>query len=441
MAASKFLRRTAKAVAWTAGLVVLVAVGAVVWFVMTVYPASDPYEGVLALTGATVLLGPELEPLSDATVLIEDGRIAAAGTDVEVPAGAEVIALNGATLMPGLIDAHVHFGAAGLESEPGPIAIAGIIVDTMRYFPERRRILLEHGVTTIRSLGDEHEWIVDGRRQLDSGELEGPRLFVAGPLFTTPGGHPVKTFGSDPEGDSVRLPDSPGEARRMVRALTRGDRKVDVIKVVQERGGAQLRLQPIDPEVLNAIVDEAHQHDTKVVAHWGDLQDLEEVLAAGVDALEHIDSRELLDGWPSGLVDRLVREDILLTPTLAVSAVKLDQAIMDQLQRRTGEFYAAGGRLVVGSDAGVPGVGFGSGVHDELARLVASGLTPRQALQAATVEAAGALGSDSIGVIEEGRAADLVVVDGDPLEEVAAAGKVMMVFRDGRMVVDRRDEG
>jgi imidazolonepropionase-like amidohydrolase len=101
-------------------------------------------------------------------------------------------------------------------------------------------------------------------------------------------------------------------------------------------------------------------------------------------------------------------------------------------------FHPAGGRVVVGSDAGMPGVAFGGGVHRELQLLVNSGLTPREALRAATSEAARVLGTDDIGVIEPGRAADLVVVGGNPRRQIRAVEDIVMVLRDGRIVVDHR---
>ena len=112
--------------------------------------------------------------------------------------------------------------------------------------------------------------------------------------------------------------------------------------------------------------------------------------------------------------------------------------VMQALRQRVNEFHAAGGRIAVGSDAARPGVRFGAGVHRELELLVESGLAPRQALQAATVDAARVLGTDHLGAVAVGRAADLLVVRGDPTTDIAAIREVGLVFRDGRLVVDRR---
>lgn len=427
---------------YASAAVAILVVAGIVFFFATLYRAGAAQAGYLALVGATVLAGEDLEPLGNGTVLIREGAIIQVGDaeDVDVPPEATVLDLSGYTLMPGLIDLHVHLGSSELEAgeRPGPMMFPRLVVDWMRFFPGRRRALLEHGVTTVRSLGDETEWVLEFRQLIRDGELEGPNIFAAGPIFTTPGGHPVATFGVEPDSDVVRLPSTAEAARTAVRELAGGDRGVDLIKVVQERGRPEYPLEPIRPEVLRAIVSEAHAHGLPVVAHWGTLEDLEDVLDAGVDGLQHLEPRGVLEGWPPRVLDELVGRDMPLSPTLAVVEVVIPPEIVRQLQRRVGEYRAAGGRVTVGSDSGMPGVPFGAGVHRELELLVDRGLTTRDALKGATSEAAKALRSDRIGAIAPGRAADLVAVAGDPLREIAAVRSVAMVFRDGRLVVDRR---
>ncbi len=426
----------------TFGAVAILVVAGIVFFFATLYRAGAAQEGDLALVGATVLVGEGLEPHRNGTVLIREGAIVQVGDaeDVDVPPEATVLDVSGYTLMPGLIDLHVHLGSPALEADqrPGAMMFPRLVADWMRFFPGRRRALLEHGVTTVRSLGDETEWVLEFRQSIRDGELEGPNIFAAGPIFTTPGGHPVATFGVEPDSGVVRLPSTAEAARAAVRELAGGDRGVDLIKVVQERGRPEYPLEPIRLEVLRAIVSEAHRHGLPVIAHWGTLEDLEDVLDAGVDGLEHLEARGVLGGWPPQILDELVGRDMPISPTLTVMAVVIPPEILRQLQRRVGEYRAAGGRVTVGSDAGMPGVPFGAGVHRELELLVGSGLTTRDALKGATSEAAKVLRSDRIGAIANGRAADLVAVAGDPLRDITAVRSVVMVFRDGRLVVDRR---
>ncbi len=418
---------------------VALAAAALSYYFATLYRAGPAQQGYLALTGATVLVGDDLEP-RQATVLIRDGTIIAVGAprEVDITASADVIDLRGYTLLPGLIDLHVHLGFPDTGGRRGLLSMPKLVADAVRFAPDQRRALLRHGVTTVRSVGDERAWITDLRRRIADGSLEGPRVFAAGPVFTTSNGHPVATFGIDAQSEAVRVPGSPAAARSAVRDLAASDEPVDLIKVVQERGRPRHRLQPIDPSVLTAIVDEAHTHGLPVTAHWGTPDDLEEVLAAGVDGLEHVEPRGVGDGWPSGALDSLVERSVSLTPTLTVSETALPPQTHRRLRERVGEFHAAGGRVVTGTDSPIRGVRFGSALHRELELLVDSGLSPRQALQAATSEAARALGADRLGAVAPGRVADLVVVDGDPLQDVTATRNVAMVFRDGRTVLDNR---
>jgi enamidase len=198
-------------------------------------------------------------------------------------------------------------------------------------------------------------------------------------------------------------------------------------------------LEPIPSNILNAIVTEAHNNSLPVTVHWGTLEDLEDALNAGVDGLEHLESRDLLEGWPKEPLALLVEHNIPITPTLVVMENVIPPETHQKLRQRVGEFHSAGGRIVVGSDAPINGVSFGAGVHRELELLVESGYTPQEALKAATSEASKVLRTDDIGAIETGRAADITVVNGNPLQDIKATQNVVMVFRNGRLVVDKRN--
>lgn len=438
------LWRLVRTVLYVLGSLLLLMIVVSVWLLATLYTPTPPQEGYLTLTGAKILSGEELEPQSSATLVIQDGIIIELGKDgeVELPPQSEIVDLSGYTVIPGLIDLHVHLATPDLKAgqQMGMLQMPGFFLDIMRLVPDKRRSFLNHGVTTIRDLGSEYEWIMDFRQQIRNGELEGPRLFVAGPMFTTEGGHPVVTIGVETTSDAVRLPSTPDEAHRMVRELAQGNRRVDVIKVIQDRGRDNFQMEPIPPDVLKAIVVEAHNQGLTVTAHWGTLEDLKDVPSAGVDELQHLEPRGVIEGWPEDQLKLLVERGVPISPTLAATEVVLPPEITQQLRERVREYYAAGGRVAAGSNAGMPGVPAGSGVHREIELLVKSGLPPQDALKAATSTAADVLHSSKIGAIEPGRTADLVVLNGDPIQDIQAIHNVVMVFRDGRLVVDRRNE-
>lgn len=433
-----FTRRRFLAVIGGTAAAVLTGSG---WFVTTRYPAAPDHVGVLAITGGTVLEGEQLCPIERGTVLVRDGHIAAVGPDreVAVPPGATWIDVGGAVVLPGLIDLHVHVGSPELErgEDFGARQLPGLVLDMVRHAPATRRALLEHGVTTVRSLGDDLAWIGELRELIETGELEGPRVFMAGPVITTRGGHPVVTLGVGADSDSVRLPTTAAAARRTVRELATDDAPVDLIKVVQERGRPDRPLEPLEPAVLRAIVEEAHDLGLPVTAHWGTLEDLDDVLAAGVDGLEHVEARGVLEGWPDEVLDQLVDGAVPIAPTLAVTESALDVDVHARLRDRVGELHAAGAWIVAGSDAGAPGVAFGAGLVRELELLVDAGLTPTESLRAATSDAARVLRAPQLGAIAVDRVADLLVVGGDPTVDISQLRRVRAVFRDGRLVVEK----
>lgn len=417
-------------------VLVLAVAALVIWVQSTTFRAGDPMAEPLVLTDVTALVGHDLKPLADAVVVVQDGTVTQVGpaAAVTVPDGAVLESLPGHTVLPGLIDSHVHLTAPGGE---GIGAIAGSVVEYLRYAGPRREAYLKHGVTSVRGMGDDPEWIRTLRRDVEQGELAGPRVFASGPVFTTPGGHPVATLGLGEQDASVRLPSTPEEARSMVRDLAGGDDPVDMVKVVHDRGDPDHRvLDPIPVPVLDAIVAEAHGHGTPVAAHWGTQADLEELLAAGVDALDHLEPRGVEDGWDEELMVRVVADDLTLAPTLVVVEPLLAPERLRVLQDRLAEYAGAGGRVVAGSDAPMNGVEFGEGLVRELELLVGAGLSPQEALRAATSTAAEVMGTEEAGVLEPGRPADLLIVRGDPMADIAAIRQVALVVREGTPVVD-----
>lgn len=431
------------------------AVGGTGAYYATRYSGSAPQSGWLALQQATALVGTDLEPVPGATVLVRDGQIVEIGAGVDVPDGAQIVDVSGATVLPGLIDMHTHLGFPDIDpgEEFGLGDYPGYLWDLARYLPDVRRTLLEHGVTTIRALGDERDLVLEMRDRIARGELEGPQMFCAGPVLTTPGGHPIATFGIPADSDAIRLPGSPEDARRIVTELAEADDVVDLIKIIHERGFADDPFDPHEAHVLRAIVETAHDYGLPVTAHCGATVDIQSALDAGVDGIEHLYLRDAVSTqaetretialeWPEGMLAQMVDGDVTLDPTL-IAVVERNAAqdpdmipSRDRIRERLVEAQQAGVRIIAGSDAAVPGIPFGAGLIEEIESISAAGLGEHEALKAATTHAAQALRSDQVGVLEAGRTADILVLAGDPLTDIGALRQVRSVYRDGRLVVD-----
>lgn len=418
-------------------LILLAVGGLLVLYQTTLYTAGAPHEGTRVITDARLLDGTGAEPVEPAKVVIRDDTIAAAGPAerIEAPDDAERVSANGMTVLPGLIDAHVHLGAPEVEEREDweELSVVSIIWDSMRMTPDKRRSYIEHGVTAIKSAGDSDEWILRVRDMVSEGELEGPRLVAAGPSLTARGGHPAGTIyeGIDRLIETAtRQIDEPSDARQKVAGVDELD--ADFVKAVLESGrrGSDREIPALAPRELEAVVDEAHERGLWVSLHWGASDEARTGLEAGVDALEHAGFEPMGDE----LARRIADGNVDFVPTLAVIEAVAPEAL-ETAKANTARVHEADGRIVAGSDAANPGVGFGDGLHRELELLVEAGLEPMEALRASTAEAAEHLRlGDELGAVEAGRNADLVAVDGDPLDDISAIREIRWVFRDGRWV-------
>jgi imidazolonepropionase-like amidohydrolase len=328
-------------------------------------------------------------PVPGQTVVAAGGLIERVGPagQVSPPPGALVVDGSGCTLLPGIVDAHVH-----LDFYPPAAVLAG-------------------GVTTVRDLG----WPA-GRlaalHEVAADPAASPRLLAAGQIVTVPGGYPTRAPWAPP--GTARPVDGTAEAVRAVAELAAAG--AAVIKVALDD-----RVGPTLPgPVLAAVVGAAAERGLAVTAHIGTAAEAAKALAAGVGELAHwpFDGHTL----PDALVDRLA-ESVVAVPTLHIDPSPA---------RRAGvrRFVARGGRVVYGTDLGNVGPPPAADV-EELRLLVEAGLTPGQAMAAATSVAAAHLGLAGTGRVAAGAWADLLLVEGDPLADLAALSRVRLVTRDG----------
>ncbi|MCC6504833.1 MAG: amidohydrolase family protein [Aquimonas sp.] len=381
-------------------------------------------------------------------VLIREGRIisvAAKAANSAAPADAQVIALDGMSVIPGLIDMHVH-----LDFDPRYSGYSGLQFNdrfwSVVMVPQAQRTL-QAGFTTVRNVGS-RDWNDVGLREaIDAGQLVGPRVVSAAYAFGATGGHCDETF--YPPSMAMRSPynaDSPEEGRKRVREIRKYG--AQVIKICATGGVFSRNTEPgqqqLHREEMAAIVDEAHMWGLKIAAHAHGTYGIRDAIAAGVDTIEHaslIDAKGIelalqhgtwlsMDIYNTDYTQSEGKKNGVLEDNL-----RKDREIADLQRENFRKAHKAGVRMVYGTDAGI----FPHGENaKQLAVMVRYGMTPLEAIQSATVNASEALASADVGVLETGRWADLVAVVGDPTQDVTLLEQIPVVIKGGEVVKDAR---
>jgi imidazolonepropionase-like amidohydrolase len=405
--------------------------------------AADP-QRTRAFTGARLFDGTG-GMVEDATLVVRDGRVVAAGAAVAVPPDAERVDLAGRFVMPGLVNAHGHVGATrGLRSGPELYTRQNVL--------DQLRLYARYGVTTVVSLGDDGDEGFRVRDEQETASLDRARLYVAGPVV-----------------DAI----TPEAARAQVAALAA--RRPDWVKIrVDDTLGTTPKMTPA---VYRAVIDDAHARGLRVAAHLFYLEDAQGLLAAGVDFIAHSVRDKPVD---PAFVAALAKRGTCLCPTLMreVSAFayadeppffadpfflkEADPAVVAELRSperrervranpasaryrealRTASLNLktlvdGGVPIAMGTDTGPPARFQGYFEHEELARMVEAGLTPTQALVAATSGAARCLGLTSAGRLEPGAWADFLVLRADPLADIRNTKSLESVWVAGNRVPPR----
>ena len=380
-----------------------------------------------------------------AILIGDDGRIQQVGqlASMQLPAGTKHIDLPGETLVPGLIDMHVHMnslaevgGYEGLKYTDSFWAAIG---------PYNAKKDIEAGFTTVRNVGSGGFDDVGLKQAIDGGWIVGPRIIPATYLLGATGGHCDDTNGLPPslgnkEGPGIVT--SPEQAREKVRWVHKYG--AEVIKICATGGvfslGDSVGAQQLTLEEMKAIADEAHMLGLKVAAHAHGDEGIHDAILAGIDTIEHAslasDATIQLAKQHGTWFDMDIYNDdyILATGTKnGTEQQSLDKEKMIGLKQRQTFQRAvkAGVKMIFGTDAGVYPHGDNG---KQFAKMVQWGMTPLQAIQAATLNASQALGRSDVGVIEPGRYGDLVAVRGDPLRDVTLLEHVDAVVKGGQLV-------
>jgi imidazolonepropionase-like amidohydrolase len=382
-----------------------------------------------AFTGATLIDGTGRAPIPNATVVVRDGRIVAAGpaNEVMIPSGVETIRLDGKIVIPGLINAHGHVNA-----------------------PSDLRTYAAYGITTVFSLGGEPPSVFAARDEQATPALDRARVFLAGPVLA---------------------PTTPAEARTQVAAAIA--QKVDIIKIrVDDNLGTT---QKMSPDVYAAVIDEAHKRGMRVASHLFYLADAKSLLAAGTDFVAHSIRDADVD---AEVIATLKSRGVCVSPTLmrevstfvyestpdffsdpfflahanaewvamlkeparqqamrASPAAQRYKVALEIASRNLKRLSDAGVPIAMGTDTGPTGRFQGYFELMELELMVKAGLTPRQALESATRGAARCMRLDrDLGTLERGKWADFVVLDGDPLANISNVRRISSVWIAGNKV-------
>ena len=418
-------------------------------------------ESPFAIHAGRLFDGTGAETQRDVLVVVSGERVTEVGpaAHVRIPDGAPVIDARDQTLLPGLIDAHVHllgsgdpgddaFSTGELTRSPADIAMKNY----------RHAVLnLEAGWTTVRDAASRGFTDIAVRNAINRGDLVGPRIWACGLGITSTAGHMDREKHLAP---GIHLPgpsavaDDPTEGRKAVRQNLRFD--VDFIKINASLTEHVRRYEgysapEMTKETMEAIIDEAHRHGRKVTAHCYGSEGATWAIEAGIDGIEH--GFYLSDEQLAMMAER----GTVLCPTLSVpgrfremgeKALPANTANLEAWRKKAvanawktvGRAKAAGVTIIAGTDAAMPYIRHGEAAY-ELEMLVEAGLTPLEALHAATGLAADALEFDGVGYVRPGAFADLVVVDGDPINDVSVLRdlqRVPLVIKGGRIVADRR---
>jgi len=380
---------------------------------MVGYSSAQGAETTLALINGTLIDGTGAEVVPDGVVVIRDGRIMAAGPrpKIKIPTDADTINVQGGTILPGFINTHVHAA----------------------YNEWTLKAWAQDGVTTVRDLGafGPYTPALFAKRNSLRANPKCSRLVAVGSFVNVKGGYPIVHWG----GHAVTVT-SPEEARQAVNKLI--DDGADVIKTAIESGYSFGRSgwPLLSPEEATALVETAHERGKPVTAHVTSARDLERALDAGVDEIAHM----VVDRLPEKFISRMVEAGTRWVPTIElwqgvsrIYPVSYGTMAINNLAM----FVEAGGEVALGTDyEGARNVNFDLGmpIH-EIEWMQEAGMTPMQIIVSATKNGARSCNLESeLGTLEAGKLADVLVVDGDPLDDVKVLTNTRLVLREGKSI-------
>jgi imidazolonepropionase-like amidohydrolase len=415
--------------------------------IMTLAAGPAAFARDMVIHAGVLIDGVSKAPRRQVSILIHDDRITDVQPGFVTPAAAEVLDLSNATVLPGLIDAHDHITMTSPRGSPAAFQVTHTPEDAAFVSAANARVTLMAGFTSVRDVGAETSVVVALKKAIAHGVVPGPRMWVAGfPLGPT-GGHGDPTNGFDPDLSNPRWAgttiDGPEEAVKAVRKLRQ--QGADLIKIMPSGGvlseGDDPNRQLMTNEEIKAVIDTAHGLGMKVAAHAHGKTAIDNASRLGVDSIEHgsfsdQESYAIMKAHGVYLVPTLlVAQTVydlarthpeMLNPTSVQKALDVAPVTL----RNLGAAYKAGVKIAFGTDT------TGYSPHGmnarEFALMVKAGMTPMDAIIAATGSAADLLGdSKDVGSVQPGRYADIIAVQGDPLADVTRLEHVFFVMKGG----------
>ena len=402
---------------------------------------SDAEEKTIAIHAGKLLDVQKGAVLADQTILIRGNKVLEVGSrgSVKIPEGAAWLDLSNQTVLPGLIDLHTHLTSP--HDIPTYESLAISVPREALYGATNAKRTLDAGFTTVRNLGAGGYSDVALRDAINAGELPGPRMQVSGPSIGITGGHcDNNLLPSEYQDKADGVADDPWEVRKKVREVIKYG--ADVVKFCATGGvlskGTDVGATQYTLEEMKAIIEEAHRLGRRVAAHAHGTQGILMAMDAGVDSVEHA---SLLNEEAISLAKK---KGIALSMNLYSSQYIIEEGEKNGVlpesvekarfvhEKRLQSFrraHEAGAWIVFSTDSGVYPHGQNA---KQFGLMVQNGMTPLEAIQAATIHAAKLLNwSDRIGSIEPGKFADLIAVEGDPLKDISVLGHVRFVMKDG----------
>jgi imidazolonepropionase-like amidohydrolase len=391
---------------------------------------------------------------TNVVIVVEGERIqkVAPAAEVNIPSGAEVVDLSRATVLPGLIDCHTHLGARpdhyaeiyDFKDTPFDSAFNGVM---------NARKTLMAGFTTVRDVGSIAFLAVDLRNAINNGDFPGPRVIASGPGISITGGHgdlnnyaPEVSYNWFPEERGFGIADGVDQIRHTVRAQLKNG--VDVVKIMSTGGVLSKGDNPGSPqytlEELKAAAEEAHAGGRKIASHAHGAEGIKRAILAGIDSVEHaslVDDEGIALAKERGtyFVMDIYNDDFLMGKAIEFGLPQENvdkEKMVGRLQRENFQkAFKAGVKMAFGTDAGVYPHGDNA---KQFAVMVRFGMSPAQAIRAATFNAADLVGrSKDVGTIEGGKLADIIAVAGDPLQDVKTLESVGFVMKGGVVYKDK----